>query len=161
MSNDHTTAYQRRRQRAKNRTRNFHIICVIFVTVAAFALVSQIENYQERQRYPYGQPKAITGTISGQTPYQRAANTIRKKTTATVVTYQEYLAIEDGMKYERACEIIGQPGIEESRSTIDGVPGVMESITTVSYRWQNDDGSNMSAIFQNDRMEVKAQFGLP
>jgi hypothetical protein len=28
------------------------------------------------------------------------------------------------------------------------------------YAWQNADGSNMNAMFQNDRLISKAQFGL-
>ena len=28
------------------------------------------------------------------------------------------------------------------------------------YMWQNSDGSNMNAMFQNDKLVNKAQFGL-
>jgi hypothetical protein len=47
-----------------------------------------------------------------------------------------------------------------SRNNIDGVPGVIESIDTVMYQWVNSNGSNMNAMFQNDKLNQKAQFGL-
>jgi len=41
-----------------------------------------------------------------------------------------------------------------------GVPGVYGEIVTVMYQWQNRDGSNMNAMFQNDSLMCKAQYGL-
>lgn len=76
------------------------------------------------------------------------------------VTKAEYDRIRDGMSYATVVSIIGKRGEELSRSHMGGVPGVMESITTVMYSWQNVDGSNMNAMFQNDRLVMKAQFGL-
>lgn len=77
-----------------------------------------------------------------------------------VVTYNEYLSIENGMSYQQVVSIIGEPGREISRNKTDGVPGVMEDIETVMYEWANSDGSNMNAMFQNDRLIQKAQFWL-
>jgi hypothetical protein len=64
------------------------------------------------------------------------------------------------MSYSQVVFIIGEGGTESSSSTMEGVPGVMPSITTKLYMWQNSDGSNMNAIFQNDKLTTKAQFGL-
>lgn len=36
----------------------------------------------------------------------------------------------------------------------------MASIETVMYQWVNRNGSNMNAMFQNNKLVQKAQFGL-
>ncbi len=58
------------------------------------------------------------------------------------------------MTYEEAVRIVGARGDEQSRSDLAG-------LTTVMYSWMNDNGSNMNAMFQNNRLVTKAQFGLP
>jgi hypothetical protein len=77
-----------------------------------------------------------------------------------VVSKSEFGQISDGMSYSQVVSIIGEEGSESSSGTMPGVPGVMESITTKMYTWQNSDGSNMNAMFQNDKLMNKAQFGL-
>lgn len=77
-----------------------------------------------------------------------------------VVTYSEYSRVQNGMSYDEVVSIIGERGREVSRGHTEGVPGVMEDLDTVMYDWVNNDGSNMSAMFQNDRLMNKAQFGL-
>lgn len=77
-----------------------------------------------------------------------------------VVTMEEYQQIQNGMSYQQVVQIIGQPGEESARNHMDGVPGVMESLETVAYSWVNPGGSNMNAMFQNDKLMQKAQFGL-
>lgn len=76
------------------------------------------------------------------------------------VSLREYQQIANGMSYSDVIQIIGAPGTESSRNHMDGVPGVMLSIDTVSYDWINSDGSNMNAMFQNGSLVQKAQFGL-
>lgn len=70
-----------------------------------------------------------------------------------VVTMKEYLAIKDGMSYQEVVRIIGASGVELSRSDIAG-------FTTVMYEWSNENGSSMNAMFQNNQLSVKSQFGL-
>jgi hypothetical protein len=77
-----------------------------------------------------------------------------------IVTFDEYQRIQNGMSYRQVVNIIGADGEEMSRNNIDGVPGVIESIDTVMYQWVNSNGSNMNAMFQNDKLNQKAQFGL-
>jgi hypothetical protein len=55
---------------------------------------------------------------------------------------------------------VGEDGTESSSNTMQGVPGVMETVVTKAYTWQNTDGSNMICMFQNDKMISKAQAGL-
>ena len=71
-----------------------------------------------------------------------------------IVTRSQYDQISEGMTYEQAVAIIGHPGNELSRNDLGG-------FQTVMYSWRNSDGSNMNAMFQNDRLISKAQFGLP
>jgi len=77
-----------------------------------------------------------------------------------VLTMAKYDAIKTGMSYIDVVAIIGFGGEELSRNKINGVPGVMESVETIMYQWVNSGGSNMNAIFQNNRLFQKAQFGL-
>lgn len=77
-----------------------------------------------------------------------------------IVEYDEYLKIQDGMSYKQVVDIIGAEGEEMSKNKMDGVPGVMKAVETVMYQWVNSNGSNMNAMFQNDKLIQKAQFGL-
>ena len=79
---------------------------------------------------------------------------------AEKVTKAKYDSIHEGMSYTQVVNIIGSEGEEVASNKLDGVPGVMPSITTKMYMWQNSNGSNMNAMFQNDRLNNKAQFGL-
>ena len=63
------------------------------------------------------------------------------------------MQIQTGMSYEQVQGIIGSEGEEISRSNIAGY-------STVMYSWKNWNGSNMNAMFQNDQLVTKAQFGL-
>ncbi|SMP05774.1 protein of unknown function [Laceyella tengchongensis] len=69
------------------------------------------------------------------------------------VTMEEFKKIKNGMTYEEVVKIIGFEGTEMSSSELGG-------IKTIMYSWQNDDGSNMNAMFQNNKLNTKAQFGL-
>lgn len=77
-----------------------------------------------------------------------------------IVIFDEYQQIQNGMSYSSVVSIIGAEGEEMSRNKIDGVPGVMDSVETIMYQWVNSNGSNMNAMFQNDKLMQKAQFGL-
>jgi len=79
---------------------------------------------------------------------------------AKKVTKANYNEIQEGMSYAQVVSIIGSEGEEMASNKMDGVPGVMPSISTKMYSWKNFDGSNMNAMFQNDRLIQKAQFGL-
>jgi hypothetical protein len=72
---------------------------------------------------------------------------------ASGVTLAAYMQIQNGMTYEQVQAIIGTDGEEISRSNIAGY-------STVMYSWKNWNGSNMNAMFQNDQLVTKAQFGL-
>lgn len=71
------------------------------------------------------------------------------------ITFAEYEALQTGMSYEEAVEIIGGPGQEISRSDLAG-------FVTVMYQWTGSGGigANANAMFQNGGLVTKAQFGL-
>jgi hypothetical protein len=104
-------------------------------------------------------PVANTPSYSG--PSTSFAPSVPSFSTPTL-TMAKYNQIQNGMSYSQVVGIIGQSGVEMSRNRMEGVAGVMPSVDTVMYMWQNDGGlSNMNAMFQNDRLISKAQFGLP
>ncbi len=70
-----------------------------------------------------------------------------------IVTLAEYNAVRYGFTYEKAANIIGDPGVEVSQSEIG-------EYKTVMYSWDNEDGSSMNAMFQNGSLVSKSQFGL-
>lgn len=74
-----------------------------------------------------------------------------------IVTLAEYSAISYRMSYRQAVEIIGTEGTEASSNVIEAIPGMMERTVTIMYQWINEDGSNMNAVFQNDKLIQKAQ----
>ncbi len=70
------------------------------------------------------------------------------------VTMDQYLKVEPGMTYEQVVGILGAPDQELSRSDMAGY-------VTVVYMWEGKSlGANMNAMFQNDQLVNKAQFGL-
>lgn len=71
---------------------------------------------------------------------------------ANKITMEKYNQVTTGMTYEQVQGILGE-GTEMSRNEMAGY-------TTVMYMWENEDGSNMNIIFQNDAVNTKAQFGL-
>lgn len=77
-----------------------------------------------------------------------------------LATMDEFLALKNGMSYAEACKIIGSPGELISSGHVDGVPGVMNNIDTLMYQWKGQGIANMNAMFQNDKLITKAQFGL-
>lgn len=64
-----------------------------------------------------------------------------------------YLRLESGMSYAEAVKILGGSGVEAGRSEVPGYQ-------TVMYKWQGVGLGNMNAMFQNDKLISKAQFGL-
>ena len=81
------------------------------------------------------------------------AREIEAERTDGVVSRAEYNRIQSGMSYSEVADIIGD-GTEISRSDMAGY-------TTEMYSWENPSGGgNMNAMFQNDKLISKAQFGL-
>lgn len=74
---------------------------------------------------------------------------------AVVASMSEFNQIQDGMSYSDVVKIIGSQGEMMSSNSIGGYK-------TVMYKWDGSGsfGANMNAMFQNDKLISKAQFGL-
>lgn len=70
----------------------------------------------------------------------------------TKITLENYEKIEMGMTLEEVTAILGE-GTEEA-TTENG------DIKITSYRWTNEDGSNIGIMFNNNKVETKAQAAL-
>ena len=69
------------------------------------------------------------------------------------LTLQHYGELRDGISYRRAASLLGSAGEEVSSTNIGGV-------RTVMYKWGSGGMANMNAMFQDDKLVSKAQFGL-
>jgi hypothetical protein len=72
--------------------------------------------------------------------------------TKSKITMEKFKQLQSGMSYQQVVDILGREGEELSRSDLAGY-------TTVMYQW-TEGFSNMNAMFQNNSLVSKAQFGL-
>ncbi|MEW6496991.1 MAG: DUF3862 domain-containing protein [Cyanobacteriota bacterium] len=92
----------------------------------------------------YNSPSVISSTTKHQN------QSVRNK-----LSLAAYDQIQSGMSYQEVMNILGQKGKEISRVEIPGTS------TTVMYQWEAQGGlKNMNAMFQDDALISKAQFGL-
>ena len=84
-----------------------------------------------------------------------AAHLIVACSPSVVVTKMQFDKIHEGMSYQDVVAIIGNKGEETASNTIEGIGAA--SVTTKMYSWTNEDGSNMNAMFQNDKLTIKTQ----
>ena len=71
------------------------------------------------------------------------------------VTMENFRRLQSGMSYSNARRILNCDGEELSRVEMAGIP------TSIMYQWNANRGyGNMNAMFQDDRLVSKAQFGL-
>lgn len=70
------------------------------------------------------------------------------------VTMAQFQRLQTGMSYAQACKVLGLEGEELSSNSLMG-------IKTVMYKWNGTSlTGNMNAMFQNDKLIQKSQFGL-
>lgn len=90
---------------------------------------------------------SVTGS---QNVYSNQPSSISDNPIVTLIKYQQ---IRENMSYSDVNAIVGVIGQEMSSTDISGE-------TVVMYSWPNPDGSNITAFFQNDKLQTKSQFGL-
>lgn len=105
-----------------------------------------VTGASHRGERPQGRPMEQAATAAGGASSESSSS-------VWTVTAANYEDLKTGMTYEDAQKIIGSPGEELSSSELSGQK-------TVMIAWKNWDGSNMNAMFQNNRLVTKAQFGL-
>lgn len=97
----------------------------------------------------------LSGCAPASSSASSGANPLSAIFRTSKVTMENYTRLTTGMSYAQVVEILGAPGTELSRSSLGG-------ITTVMYQWEGTGslGANMNAMFQDDKLISKAQFGL-
>jgi len=107
---------------------------------------------------------ALAG-LTAYTSHNLQGTPLRPLLKATVASYLpapqrismlDYGLLSDGISYDMAKTLLHGPGRELSRCNTPEL-----GMTTVAYSWQNANGSNVQLIFQNDRLVIRAQAGLP
>jgi len=73
------------------------------------------------------------------------------------MTKAEFGQLATGMSYEDATSIIGGPGEVVSESGTKG--GALHTVM-YTYKGEGDIGANANVMFQNNKLNTKAQFGL-
>lgn len=69
------------------------------------------------------------------------------------ITIENFNKIKTGMAYEKVVEILGEEGTVISENEVSGY-------RTIVYQWKAGAMTNMSCIFQNEKLISKTQFGL-
>lgn len=83
-------------------------------------------------------------------PALQAAEPVRR----AGVTMTQFEELQTGMSYEQACKVLGAEGEVITSNDLMG-------IKTVMYKWNGTTlTGNMNAMFQNDKLIQKSQFGL-
>ena len=95
----------------------------------------------------------VSAPVARHLPERREPVALVEQENKSGLSKANYLRISEGMTYREVVAVLGKPGEEMSRSDIAG-------FTTVMYGWKRWNGANMNAIFQNDALVTKAQFGL-
>ena len=70
-----------------------------------------------------------------------------------IISLAQFGLLQTGITYRQAVVILGKEGAEISSNDIAGT-------RTVMYQWPAGGMANMNAMFQNDKLISKAQFGL-
>jgi hypothetical protein len=92
-------------------------------------------------------------TVLGSFLVAVATTAASANTTNCKITLAQYQSLTSGMSYSKAVTVLGCEGSELSRSEKDG-------FKTVTYSWEGTGLANMTAMFRNDALVAKAQFGL-
>jgi len=73
------------------------------------------------------------------------------KPTTPIVTASEFRQLEDGMSYDQAVGVIGEPGVVESSRSYEERTGagMVAPVKETTYVWRNPDGSSARAAFKS------------
>lgn len=124
-------------EKKKNFFMRHKIITVVLVLIVIGIIGSALSG---------GDKKTATTNTTKQ---DSKSTTDKPKVVEKKYSYDKFMQIEMGMTYDQVKAILGD-GTEES-STGDG------DAKTVTYRWQNSDGSNLSITLQGGKVINKTQ----
>lgn len=115
---------------------------------------------------PKSSPSSPTSSAAVSSPSTTASSPSTTSTVSTTkveannpgITKDEFDQLKSGMTYEQATKIIGGPGEVMSESGNKG-----EALHTVMYTYKAEKGSigaNANLMFQGNKLQNKAQYGL-
>jgi hypothetical protein len=126
------------------------LVVFAIVVIVAFAWIGSSQDRMRRLKEAFGFLRTT----------KPPAGLVLPSFGKQIVTFDKYQRIQPGMSYQQVKSIIGAEGEEISSNFMEGVPGVMPSLKTVMYQWFNSNGTGMNAMFQNDKLMQKSQFGI-
>jgi len=126
------------------------------IIIVVFIVIGVIASMGDKPATDTTTPKATT-TQPTTTTQPAAAPVATKPVNKPTMNMAEFSQLKSGMSYQEATAIIGGPGEVMSES---GSPG--ESLHTIMYMYngEGDMGANANLMFQGDKLQNKAQFGL-
>lgn len=141
---------------------SFVVISVFLALVAAATVLQQRDRVEpspglERPFPPSEGVVAVEQCEVARTIARRRGEQRRQRMDDPypLVTAAKYRELELGMSYQRVAEIIGFAGVELNCEEIG-------ETTRVRYEWYNPGSAEIVyALFQDDRMVQKTQYGLP
>lgn len=137
----------------------------LIALIIAYSAVTASSQKSDYTNFFSGAPSTVgiipqddaTATPSDDTPPQQPEEAAPAPDVATM---DEYNQIQTGMSYDQVQGIMGTPGEEVSHSDVPSPGGMVQGVSMEMYMWKNDNGSSMSATFQNGQLIQKGQFGL-
>ncbi len=122
--------------------KNIPFIIIILIVLAC--------NCPKPEETSKKQDEAKTSQTEKETQKTAEAN---KTDNENKVTMENFKKLKNGMSYKQVVEILGKEGELLSENEVAGTK-------TEMYQWKAGMMSNMNAMFQNDKLMSKAQFGL-
>ena len=101
--------------------------------------------------------EAPAKVVKSETKDTKAEPEEKTESNAATISKAEFEKLKTGMSYKEAVEIIGGAGEMLSETGTVG-----EELHTVMYMWKGEGqlGANANIMFQNDKLNTKAQAGL-
>ena len=123
------------------------ILLTGLIALAAVPLIAIGKNFVDAWR-----PSEVTQGLDNIERKIKDLRAERGKSISSTYSMSDYNQITTGMSYSQVKTVLGSnEGKELSRVDIKGAP------LTISYQWQNTDGSNIIVMFQDDAVTTKAQ----
>lgn len=126
------------------------------IIIVVFIVIGVIASMGSKQATDTTTPKATT-TQPTTTTQPATAPAATKPVNKPTMNMAEFTQLKNGMTYAEAAAIIGGPGEVMSES---GSPGDTYYTIMYMYKGEGDMGANSNLMFQGDKLQNKAQFGL-
>lgn len=130
---------------------NLNLVIIVFIFMIVACACPKPQNDSTTDAPPPAPAEKPTVTNSSM-PSNASANTDTKTTAG--INLANFNLIKTGMKYDQVVKILGKEGEVLSETEMAGYK-------TVIYKWDGAGlGANMNAVFQNEKLISKSQYGL-